>query len=131
MSFAARIESLLANPSTGGIIALGLGVKHWSVAECMMRFRDLCAQAFSPRPFKRLALISHKSLYKTTPLETALEGAFGSHGLLFGGRSDDQRGDIKVAVTSTSAVENRPVILTNYNVAGPERDNRQFSNPSP
>lgn len=88
----------------------------------MEQFKHLCSQAFTARPLKTLALVSHKSLYKTQPLEAALESAFDPESLLFGGPSQDERSHIKVAVTATSAAENRPVIITNYNRAGPDRD---------
>lgn len=35
--------------STGGIIALGLGAKNWSVEECTRHFEDLCHKAFTRR----------------------------------------------------------------------------------
>lgn len=69
---------------------------------------------------KRLALISHKSYYKTKPLEDALRSTFDSTSLLYGGPSHDATGP-RVAVTSTSANENHPVILSNYNT-GSERE---------
>lgn len=103
--------------STGGIIALGLGVKQWRVSQCRAFFKDLAKQAFSERPMKRLALISHKSYYKTRPLENALSSAFDSASLLYGGPNQNATG-IRVAVTSTSASENHPVILSNYNTEG-------------
>lgn len=101
------------------------------MAYCIKQFKQLCAQAFTPRPLKRLALVSHKSYYKTKPLEAALETAFDPDALLFGGTSQEKRSNIKVAVTSTAAIDNRPVILTNYNT-GPEwqNDNREFALPS-
>lgn len=111
--------------STGGIIALGLGVMRWSVSGCLDHFKRLCCEAFTARPLKKLALVSHKSYYKSTPLEAALQGAFGSNALLFGGASGRETGQIKVAVTATSAVENQPVVITNYNSAKAERDNRE------
>ena len=78
----------------------------------------LCSPAFSARPLKRAALVSHNSLYKTKPLEAALQEAFDPDALLFGGVAQGEQSSIKVAVTSTSAAENRPVILANYNTAG-------------
>ena len=90
----------------------------------MEQFKHLCSQAFTARRWKKLAFVSHKSYYKTQPLEAALEAAFDSEALLFGGTSQEERSNIKVAVTSTLATEDRPVILTNYNVAG--QDNREF-----
>lgn len=111
--------------STGGIVALGLGVKRWGVEECIQRFKELCPSAFTRRSypaFKHIELLAHKSWYRTKPLESALQSAFGEE-LLFGGPTSDGPTDIRVAVTSTTASEFRPVILTNYNTREDERDN--------
>jgi hypothetical protein len=114
---------MLTHDSTGGIIALGLGVKNWSVQECMGRFKNLCNQAFTSRTLGRLGpYIGQKSQYKTKPLEAALQAAFGQDTLLFGGSSQERLTNIKVAITSTTPVENRPVILTNYNTTVPDRN---------
>lgn len=61
--------------STGGIIALGLGVKRWSVAHCTHQFKTLCQDAFTPhvhRLLRGVSLVHRKSYYKTKPLEGAL-----------------------------------------------------------
>ncbi|KAK3389280.1 hypothetical protein B0H63DRAFT_537088 [Podospora didyma] len=117
---------LIVGTSTGGIIALGLGVKNWRVSVCQGHFKKLCKEAFTARPLKRLALVSHKSYYKSTPFEAALQSVFDEHALLFGGPSTDDKGSIRVAVTSTAATENRPVILTNYNSSGSKRENLPY-----
>ncbi|KAK4217215.1 hypothetical protein QBC37DRAFT_438226 [Rhypophila decipiens] len=110
---------LIVGTSSGGIVALGLGVKNWTVSDCMTKFKQLSTKAFSQRPLKHIALVSHKSYHKTKPLEEALKLAFDKDSALFGGQfqAHGEKSDIKVAVTSTSAVENRPVIMTNYNTA--------------
>lgn len=88
-------------------------------------FKKLSVKAFSERPFKQVALLTHKSYFKTKPLEEALKLAFDENSVLFGGQfqSYGEKSDIKVAVTSTSGVENRPVIMTNYNTAMVGREN--------
>jgi hypothetical protein len=114
---------MLTHDSTGGIIALGLGVKNWPVQKCMRQFKNLCNQAFTSRTLGRVgSFIGQKSRYKTKPLEAALQAAFGQDTLLFGGSSREQLIDIKVAITSTTPAENRPVIVTNYNTTGPDRN---------
>ena len=108
--------------STGGLIALGLVAKNWSVEECTRHFEDVCKQAFTRRTgggipgFGWFVENHHHSRYKTRPLEEALIDAYSRDEHLFGGyRSHISYGsDIKVAVTSTSA-SGSPVILTNYN----------------
>lgn len=105
--------------STGGIIALGLCAKNWPVSECIARFKSLCQQAFTPREFSKtpletLALLNHGSLYRTTPLTSALKSSL-SDDKLFGGTHRHQTVHTKVAVTSTTQTGQRPVILANYN----------------
>lgn len=108
--------------STGGLIALGLGAKNWSVEECTRHFEALCKQAFTRRTGGNIPGVAwfvenhHHSRYKTRPLEEALIDAFSDDEHLFGGfRPHASYGtDVKVAVTSTSA-SGSPVVLANYN----------------
>ena len=107
--------------STGGIIALGLGVEKWSVRQCITKFTELCQQAFSPREFhgipllQQLASINHEnSLYRTDPFVKALKDSF-EDGCLFGGPHNPESYSTKVAVTSTRDTGRQPVIFTNYN----------------
>jgi patatin-like phospholipase/acyl hydrolase len=106
--------------STGGIIALALGVKNWSVDDCIKRFVKLCDQAFTPRELhkipviKKVAAFSHGSTYKTKPLYAALQEEFGND-ILFGGRQQaDSKNFTKVAVTSTDEVGQKAIIFANY-----------------
>lgn len=46
---ARSLFDFIAGTSTGGIIALGVGVKCWSVAECTHYFESLCKKAFTAR----------------------------------------------------------------------------------
>jgi predicted acylesterase/phospholipase RssA len=118
---------LIVGTSTGGIIALGLGVKGWTVSDCISRFRDLCNDAFTargPKAFRPLTFLG-KSFYKTTPLENALKTAFGVSDTLYGQAKSKDLLDIRVAVTSTDAIRKRPVILSNYNTEG-DRDNLPY-----
>ena len=87
---------------TGGIIALGLGVKRWSVEECIRRFKELCRPAF-----RHLELLAYKIWYETKPLESALQSALGDR-LVFDGPTSDGPTNIRVAVTSMTASENQP-----------------------
>ncbi|KAM0229457.1 hypothetical protein ACHAPO_010001 [Fusarium lateritium] len=106
---------ILCLDGTGGIIALGLGVKRWTVADCKDHFKSLCKQAFSPRLVKQLSVVSMRSQYKTKPLEKGLKSAFNQHSYLYGGPKPDHSTSIRVAVTATLATENRPAVLANYN----------------
>ncbi len=53
------------------------------------------------------------SMYKTKPLEKALQSVFENRPL-FGG-VNNQGYMLKVAVTSTTLVDQKPIILANYN----------------
>ncbi|KAI8626808.1 hypothetical protein F5Y19DRAFT_466119 [Xylariaceae sp. FL1651] len=103
---------LIVGTSTGGIIALGIGVKRWSVEHCTSLFKELCQQAFTPRVFKK---------------NESLQEAFDDNSTLFGGPKTESATAIRVAVTSTIAGEDRPVILTNYNTGVAERDKLSYS----
>ena len=112
--------TLIVYVSTGGIIALGLGVKQWSVNHCVTEFIRLCDQAFTPREFnsvaglQQVATLSHGSKYKTTPLRNALKATFGTE-LLYGGQREAHTAyDIQVAVTATSATGEQSLLLANY-----------------
>jgi hypothetical protein len=108
--------------STGGIIALGLGVNNWSVEECINHFEELCEKAFTRRLGGNLPGIGwfienyNHSKYETQPLEDALKSAFTDSQYLFGGPriSNGSSSDIKVGVTATSSA-GTSVLLTNYN----------------
>jgi len=114
-------DSTITN-STGGIIALGLGINNWSVEECITRFEELCERAFTRRVGGNIAVISwfienyNHFKYETHPLEEALKSAFTESQYLFGGPrpTDTPNSDIKVGVTATSSAGSS-VLLTNYN----------------
>lgn len=116
------IVTAFANtPSTGGIIALGLTVRNMTVEHCANQFEELCKQAFTARKGTNVPglakLVQHynQSKYETQPFEEALRSAFSDKQYLFGGqREDNDRIDINVAVTATSAAGS-PVVLSNYN----------------
>ncbi|KAK1461915.1 hypothetical protein CCUS01_01505 [Colletotrichum cuscutae] len=113
---------LIVGTSTGGIIALGLGVNNWSVEECIKTFKHLCADAFRPRELsgipllEKLVTINHGSIYKTKPFEALLREKFQDRPL-FGGANEHSQSEMltKVAVTSTTSINQHSVILTNYN----------------
>lgn len=107
--------------STGGIVALGLGVNNWSVDDCITTFKEICSKAFTPRGLvgipvlEQLAIVNHGSMYKTKPFEALLQEKFQRGRPLFGGTNDQGEMSTRVAVTSTTLIEQHPVILTNYN----------------
>jgi Patatin-like phospholipase len=108
--------------STGGIIALGLAAKRWSVAYCIQTFLGLCQKAFTEREFHNFPLLhqaatlNHGSKWRTQPFYDALRSAFGKDEVLYGGEHEDTAGyAIKVGVTSTSSTGQQALLLANYN----------------
>ncbi|KAI1452785.1 hypothetical protein F4805DRAFT_462423 [Annulohypoxylon moriforme] len=114
---------LIVGTSTGGIIALGLGVNNWTVDDCIRHFKELCIQAFKPRELigipilQNLTILSHRSIYKTKPFEALLRKAF-MEKPLFGGANDLSEMVTKVAITTTSEMKQQAVVLANYNRQG-------------
>ena len=99
--------------STGGIIALGLGIKSWSIEVCIKQFTSLVARAFVPRLPGGIRI--SKSKYKTQDLEKVLLEAFGEEAM-FGGVPEIPSGcPRKVAVTAATEAGERAVIFANYN----------------
>jgi hypothetical protein len=105
-------------PSTGGLIALGLASKDWSVEQCIYHFTELCEKAFTRRvginiPGMSMFIESlHQSRYETAPLQEALQQAFSKDDFLFGGpRMTNHRTKVAVTATSSGTVS----LLANYN----------------
>ncbi|THW47853.1 hypothetical protein D6D21_03207 [Aureobasidium pullulans] len=131
-----RIQDFLdfvVGTSTGGIIALGLVSKGWSVDDCTRKFENLCHKAFQERmmargPFLgRLIRTYYHSLYETAAIEGALKEAFTESADLFGAKPTSSGiYGIKVAVTATAdlrditarATSAAPLYFTPFNHAG-------------
>lgn len=97
--------------STGGIIALGLGIERWPVEACITHFVNLVDKAFT----RRLPGIHIGSKYKTRPFVQALRSAF-KDDCLFGGKHETYNSyHTKVALTSASETGTQAILLTNYN----------------
>jgi hypothetical protein len=98
-----------------------LGVKNWSVEQSIKRFKELASDAFSPREltgvplFANLATFYHGSIYKTKPLERGLKMMFQDQPLFGGASTITREMSAKVIVAGTTALEQKPVIFTNYN----------------
>ncbi|KAI3328065.1 FabD/lysophospholipase-like protein [Xylariaceae sp. AK1471] len=110
---------LIVGTSAGGLVALGLGTRGWSVNEAISRFKTISKEVFKSRdlnhvPFLRdLTNVFHGSVYKTQPLEEALKRQF-SDECLFGGSISLQQWT-RVAVTSSSLFGQKATIFANYN----------------
>lgn len=120
--------------SFGGIIAIALGVKKWSVSSAIEKFKDLCHEAYVARGISKLPLskafstLYHKSLYKTQPLEGALR-RYLSEQPLFGATSHRSwlATSAKVAITATTAAGHQDVVFSNYNRPDPPQGSRSTS----
>lgn len=122
--FYAKLWRLLIDAclSFGGVIAIALGVKKWSVSSAIEKFKDLCQEAYIARGISKLpfsgtfSTFYHKSLYKHQPIETALR-RYLSEQPLFGATSHRSSLAVstKVAVTATSAAGRQHIVFTNYN----------------
>ncbi|CAN9422509.1 unnamed protein product [Alternaria alternata] len=121
---------LIVGTSTGGIIALALAVKQWSVDKCIEEFKRLVKEAFSPRefhgiaPLQYIATIHHGSTWKTTPFHEALRESLGD-GYLFGG-AESSDNVARVAVTTTDEVATRGIVIANYCRRGPKDDKQSY-----
>ena len=97
-----------------------MGVKQWSVNQCVTEFIRLCYQAFTPREFNKLVALNqattivHGSKYKTTPLREAMRSAFGNEQLYGGRRKAHCIYNIQVAVTAASGTGEQGLLLANY-----------------
>ncbi|KAI1100934.1 hypothetical protein F4804DRAFT_348064 [Jackrogersella minutella] len=115
---------LIVGTSAGAVIALGLGVKGWSVNKTTREFKALYKEAFTPRKMIGIPLLGtlsstyYGSVYKMKPLEAALRKGFTNRSL-FGGIRIRNEMPMKIAVTSTNALKSKAVVLSNYNRPDP------------
>jgi hypothetical protein len=105
--------------STGGILALGLGIKNWDVKRCSELFLRMVDKAFTPKFFGGISLGTNK--YRTSPLEEAFSECFKDEPLFGGRREVPVSIHRKVAVTSATETAEQAVIFTNYNRADDEQ----------
>ncbi|KAH7087111.1 hypothetical protein FB567DRAFT_526936 [Paraphoma chrysanthemicola] len=113
---------LIVGTSTGGIIALGFGVKDWSIKRCIDKFRRLCRTAFTLKVMRSLPLFKYiitlklSSKYQTKPLRSALQRNFGDWPLFgSGGKTRRSYHSARVAVTATNEAGSKAIIMANYN----------------
>ncbi|KAF2650662.1 hypothetical protein K491DRAFT_697115 [Lophiostoma macrostomum CBS 122681] len=120
---------LIVGTSTGGIIALGIGLKNWSIEYSIALFMKLVDQAFT----RRLGGIRFGTRkYKTEPLEQCLKENFKDE-LMFGGTEEYSISygsyGRKVAVTASCETAEQAVIFTNYNRPDDEQINYRMERP--
>ncbi|KAI1125989.1 hypothetical protein F5Y10DRAFT_279102 [Nemania abortiva] len=113
---------LIVGTDFGGVIAIALGVKKWSVTSAIEKFKDLCHEAYIARGVSKLpfsgaiSVFYHKSMYKHQPLESAFR-RYLSEQPLFGATShrSSHMASTRVAVTATSVANRQDVVFANYN----------------
>ena len=113
---------LIIGTGTGGLIALGLGTRNWTLEKCALYLERICNEAYAPRPgrkipgLRRLLSACSRSKYDTPDLELALKGAYSEAQSLFGGKSAGgaPTSAVKAAVTATTSA-GTPVLFANYN----------------
>ncbi|KAL8968226.1 MAG: hypothetical protein Q9183_002563 [Haloplaca sp. 2 TL-2023] len=114
---------LIVGTSTGGIIAIGLGIEGWSTQTCIEHFERLCDTAFTPRELHKIPVLNKLEVinndyarYKAKPLEQVLQDTFTvSNQPLFGGQHNQSQSSVRTGVIATSAGGERAVVLSNYN----------------
>ncbi|KAL8906193.1 MAG: hypothetical protein Q9171_006376 [Xanthocarpia ochracea] len=114
---------LIVGTSTGGLIALGLGIEGWSTQTCIRNFEKLCDTAFTPRELHKIPVLGKLEVinndyarYKAKPFEKVLQESFSvSEQPLFGGQYNHWQSSVRTAVTATSETGDQAVLLSNYN----------------
>ncbi|KAH8635555.1 hypothetical protein IG631_10956 [Alternaria alternata] len=110
---------LIMGTSTGGIIALAMVAKSWSLRRCSDKFRSLCNTAFTPRALHSIPFLKHlitlrlTSKYSTGPFRETLKQNFGEEHL-FGNYGERTYVNTKVAVTATDKTGSKAIIIANY-----------------
>ncbi|KAF2498872.1 hypothetical protein BU16DRAFT_558910 [Lophium mytilinum] len=113
-----RFFDLIGGTSTGGIIALGIGTKDWTLAHCEQLYPELCKSAFTTHGSawsgNAWAYTFHGCRYQNVPFENKLKEVLGESRIM--GLQHDTSLDLrsKVFVTSTKSDGNQPAIFTNY-----------------
>lgn len=105
--------TFLTPNSTGGILALALGVKGWSVKNSIALFRKLVDRAFTPKFYGGVKIGKRK--YRTRPLEEVLIENFKDEPIFGGVHETSASYFRKVAVTASCETGEQAVIFTNYN----------------
>ena len=118
---------LIVGTSTGGILALALGVKNWPVRSCIALFRKVVDRAFTPKFYGGLKIGKRK--YRTHPLEEVLKDQFKDESIFGGLHETPASYARKVAVTASCETGEQAVIFTNYNRADDDQVNYRLERP--
>jgi hypothetical protein len=112
---------LIIGEGTGGILALGLGSRGWTVDDCERHLLELLDRSFSNTAHRRLPGISFRTRqygswkYHSKPLEDGLKDLFTPHQSLFDQAPEDLwiENNAHVAVV-TRMVGGKPAVFTNH-----------------
>jgi patatin-like phospholipase/acyl hydrolase len=82
-----RFFDLIGGTSTGGLVALGLCTKNWTLTECDKHFPEICDAAFQKHGsasvgVHSLAYALHGCLYQHLPFEIKLKELLGNDRML-------------------------------------------------
>lgn len=77
-----RFFDVIGGTSAGALIAMGIGIKDWTIRECKKKYKTLCNSAFVHRNHGHIRrwplVLLEGSLYETTPLTMALIREYGA-----------------------------------------------------
>jgi len=120
-------QYMLTTMLTGGLIVLGLFLKHWDVPRCIRVFDILIRDFFGIHLTKGSGLLTRlrdwfrcwlsDGRYDVTALETSLKEIFGDDRRLFDVDRFGVSGQ-KIAVTATTLSDASTYIFSNYNGIG-------------
>lgn len=100
--------------SAGGLVVIGLFLMRWTMEQSILKFEQLAEGTFGQKTslgFTRLQQLALSYLRDCRYSSRAIEDAFGSNAKMF----NPLASHVKVAVTTTTAKNPRPGLLTNYN----------------
>jgi hypothetical protein len=126
-----RFFDLIAGTSTGGLLAIGQGVKNWTTEECAGHYKSLCDKAFTKHPFWKI----FSCKYNEEPFEKALKEVVGTGPMISAQVSPaerqflSKRGNLReklehgnevnahsseISITATKDAGSRACIFANY-----------------
>ncbi|KAM0227446.1 hypothetical protein ACHAP5_012176 [Fusarium lateritium] len=129
-----ELFDLVIGTSTGGLVALGVFERNWSMSYAENRFSDLSRQAFSIRKALAVPVISKfaepfcEFKYKSAGINNSLQKAF-EDDYLFGQTKNGRKAGDQVKVGVVAQVEGRfqPCLIANYsrNPIDKQKDGRE------
>ncbi|EXK77612.1 hypothetical protein FOQG_17687 [Fusarium oxysporum f. sp. raphani 54005] len=124
-----ELFDLVIGTSTGGLVALGVFERNWTLSEAENHFRELSREAFSIRKALAVPILSKIAepfcdfKYKSSGINKALQRGFGNDNFLFGQTKGRHRlGDqVKVGVVACLEGRYQPCLIANYSRNPPDK----------